>query len=68
MRELLDELPAGVEVDEVVVAELLALKLAGGGDAGRRSVGVERGLLVRIFAIAERGGERVVEVEISREV
>ena len=31
--EFLDEIPAGVEIDEVVVAELLALELMGRGDA-----------------------------------
>ena len=51
-----DELPAGVEIDEVVVGELLALKLRGSGDAGSGAVDVKRGGLVRIFAIAQAGG------------
>ena len=56
--ELADQLPAGVEIDEVVVAELLALELLGGGDAGAAAVGVEGGALVGIFAVAEGLRER----------
>ena len=62
-----DELPAGVEVDEVVVGELFTLELLRGGDAGGGSVGVEGGLLVRVFAVAEGGGLRVDEAERSRQ-
>ncbi len=54
--ELACELPAGVEIDEVVVGELLALQLPGARDAGARAVGVERRLLVRVFAVAQDGG------------
>ncbi len=61
--EFLRELPAGVEVDEVVVAELLALELLGAGDAGAGSVGVEGGALVGVFAVAQRHGERIGDAE-----
>ena len=52
--ELLGEFPAGVEIDEVVVAEFFALELGGSGDAEAGAVGVEGGALVGVFAIAER--------------
>src|SRR5436309_827047 len=59
--ELGDQLVGGVGVVEIVVAERLALQLAGGGDAGpRRRAGrpadIEGGLLVRVLAIAQRLG------------
>ena len=47
--------PAGVEIDEVVVAELFALELARIGDAEAGAVGVEGGALVRVFAVAQAG-------------
>ncbi len=56
--KFLNQLPAGVEIDQVVVAELLAVQLAGPGDAGSGTVGVERGALMRIFAVAQRHGLR----------
>ena len=56
--ELLSQLPAGVQIDEVVEAELLALELASAGDAEARAVGVERGALVGILAVAQRLGQR----------
>ena len=61
--ELADQLPAGVEVDEVVVAEFFALELVGGGDALAAAVGVEGGALVGVFAVAEGLGERVDDAE-----
>ena len=66
--EFLTEGPAGVEVDEVVVAELLALELLGGGDAGAGAVDVKRSALVGIFAVAERLRERVDEAQGGGEV
>ena len=48
-----DQLPAGVEVDDVVVAEFFALELDGGGYALAAAVGVEGGALVGVFAVAE---------------
>jgi hypothetical protein len=61
--ELGGERPAGVEIDEVVVAELLALQLVGVGDAEWCAVGVERGGLVGVFAVAERVLERGDDAE-----
>ena len=61
--ELLREFPAGVEVDEVVVAELFALELRCAGDAEAGAVGVERGALVGILAVAEGLGERHIDAE-----
>ena len=61
--EFLRELPAGVEIDEVVEAELLALKLSCAGDAQAGAVGVERGALVGVFAVAEGLGEWHVDAE-----
>jgi hypothetical protein len=56
--ELGDQLEGGVGVVEVVVAELLALELRGGGDARPRAGrlvhgGVEGGCLVRVLAVAQ---------------
>ena len=65
--ELADELPAGVEVDDVVVAELFALKLAGVGDAFAAAVDVECGFLVGVFAVAEGLQEGVDDADRSRE-
>ena len=56
--KLLRQLPAGVEIDEVVEAEFLALELGCAGDAEAGAVGVERGALVGVFAVAERLGQR----------
>jgi hypothetical protein len=44
--ELLGQFPAGVEIDEVVEAQFLALKLGCAGDAEAGAVGVEGGALV----------------------
>ena len=65
--ELLRQLPAGVQIDEVVEAEFLALELGGAGDAQARAVGVKRGALVGIFAVAQRLGEREVDAQGCRE-
>jgi hypothetical protein len=53
--ELADEVEGRVEVEDVVVTEFLAVQLLRGCDAGvvGRAVGVERGLLVRVLAVAE---------------
>jgi hypothetical protein len=51
--ELLRQLPAGVQIDEVVEAEFLALQLASAGDAQAGAVGIERGALVGVFAVAQ---------------
>ena len=66
--ELADQLPAGVEIDDVVVAKLFALELLGGGDALAAAVGVERGLLVRILAVAERLRQRVDDADRWRQI
>ncbi len=60
--ELGHQLEGGVRVVDIVVGEFLALHLPGGGDA--RAVGaveIEGRALVRILAIAQRGGERAGE-------
>ena len=61
--ELLRQFPAGVEVDEVVEAEFLALELRCAGDAEAGAVAVESGALVRIFAIAQGLGQREVDAQ-----
>ncbi len=53
--ELGDELPAGVQVHEIVIGELFALELLGAGDAGMGAVCIESGRLVGVFAIAKNG-------------
>ena len=56
--ELGDQLVGRVGVVEIVVGELLALHLHGGGDAeALLARAVERGRLMRVLAIAERLGE-----------
>ena len=65
--ELLREFPAGIEVDEVVVAEFLALQLAGTCDAKAGGVGVERGTLMRVFAVTEGLREGHVDTKRVRE-
>jgi hypothetical protein len=54
-RELAHAFPAPRRIGEVVVGQLLALQLGEGGQrAGRRpQVAVERGLLVRVLAVAQ---------------
>ena len=56
VAELGDEVERGTGVVEVVVAELLALHLLGLGDAARVRADrhVERRLLVRVLAVAQR--------------
>ena len=55
MVELGDQLERGIGIVEIIVAQLLALNLGRGHDAGPRVArAVERGILVRILAIAER--------------
>ena len=50
--------PGGIQVEQVVIGELFALQnLPAQGRAGRR-IGVEGGLLVRVFAVAQ-GLDRV---------
>ena len=67
--ELRDGLEGGVGVVQVVVGQLLALHLRGGGDAGpRRAVRVEGGALVRVLAVAQRLLQRAGEGEARREV
>jgi hypothetical protein len=61
--ELLRQLPAGVQIDEVVEAEFLALELPCAGDAQAGAVGVERGALVGIFAVAQRLRQRQVDAQ-----
>ncbi len=58
------KIPCRLQIDDVVVAELLALELAAVGHALAAAVGVERRLLVRVLAIAEIEG--LVELEAQR--
>ena len=51
--KFLRELPARVQIDEIVEAEFLALKLSCTGDAQAGAVGVERGALMGVFAITQ---------------
>ena len=60
--ELRHQLEGGVGVGEVVVGELLALVLHGGGHAGRAlAADVEGGALVRVLAVAQRLRELAAE-------
>ena len=65
--ELGDALEGGVGVVEVVIAEFLALELAGGGDSGTVGGDVEGGLLVGVFAVAEGLAARAGEGHAGRE-
>ena len=54
-----DQFKGRIGIVDVVVAQFLALQLGCGGDPGPvRSVGVKRGRLVRVFAIAQGLGKR----------
>ena len=55
LGEFLDEFESAVQVDEVVIAEFLAVQLLGGGGAGLIDLGflVEGGRLVGVLAVAE---------------
>ena len=66
--ELADQLPAGVEVDDVVVAQLLALQLAGVGHAFATAVGVECSVLVRIFSVPQGLQEGVDDANRCRQL
>src|SRR3546814_12369847 len=61
VAELADQLQRRIRIVEVVVGKLLALHLPGLGDAGRcRTHGqIERGFLMRVFAIADRKSTRL---------
>ena len=63
LLKLFGEGPAGVEIDEVVVAEFFALELGGPGDAEAGAVGVEGGALVGVFAVAEGHGEGQIDAQ-----
>ena len=56
LLEFLHQRPGGVEIDEIVVGKLLALKLFRAGEARHRLTGrnIERCGLMRIFAVAHR--------------
>ncbi len=59
--ELLGKFPTGIEIDEVVEAELLALKLGCTGNAEARAIGIEGGALMGIFAVAQRLSEGKID-------
>ena len=53
-RKFRDQFKRGVGVIYVVIRQLFALPLLGGGHAGAiRAIGIKRGLLMRIFAVAQ---------------
>ena len=54
--EFLGEIPGGLQVDDVVEGQFLALELAGIGHAYARAVGVHGGLLMGIFAVTQVEG------------
>ena len=64
--ELLDQLPGRVQVHQIVVGKLLALQLLGARDPAL-PVGIERGLLVRILAVAQIQRARRANVEKRRQ-
>src|SRR5262249_22779618 len=64
--ELAGELPRGVEIHQIVVGELLALKLFAAGDA-RAATSVEGGRLVRVFAVAQVHDLRDAQVQLVRQ-
>ena len=53
LLKLLRQVPRRLQIDDVVVAEFLALKLLAVGDALPRAVGIQRRLLMRVFAVAQ---------------
>ena len=60
--EFRDAFEGGVGVVDIVVGELLALRLPRRGDAGPRLAGqIEARRLMRIFAVAHRLGETAAE-------
>ena len=64
--ELADQLPAGVQIDDVVVTQLLTLQLPGVGDAFAAAVRVQGSLLVRIFPVTQRLQQRVDDADRRR--
>ena len=56
------ELPGGIQIHQVVIGELLAVQLPCAGDAGVAGC-VQGSGLMRVFAIAQRGGTRSREAE-----
>jgi hypothetical protein len=65
--EFLDEFPASIEIDEIVVTQFLALKLDCAGDAEAGAIGVKGGTLMGVLAVAERLGERKVDAQRRRQ-
>ena len=64
--KLLRQLPACVQIDEVVKAELLALQLRCACDAAAGAVGIKRGALMRVFAVTQRLGQRKIDAQCGR--
>ncbi len=54
--ELLRQVPRRLQIDDIVVAELFALELLAIRYSLTRAVGIERGLLMRILAVAQIEG------------
>ena len=65
--KLLRQLPAGVQIDKVVETEFLALELFCSCYAEAGPVGVESSALMRVFAVAERLGQREVDAQRCRQ-
>src|SRR5579863_5999570 len=65
--EFLCEIPGGLQVDDVVVGEFLALELTGVGHAGAGAVGVHGGPLMGVFAVAQVEGFLEGETQSCRE-
>src|SRR6185503_2988210 len=63
LGELLRQVPAGVQINQVVVAQLLPLKLLRSCDSGGAAIAVERGSLVRVLAVTQRGNERITDAQ-----
>jgi hypothetical protein len=61
--KLLRQLPTGVQIDDIVEAQLLALELASPGNAQTGAVGIKRGALVGILAVAQRLRQRQVDAQ-----
>src|SRR5579875_1441355 len=63
LREFAYQLPGGIQINEIVERELLALKLPRRGKAMtcRARVTVKRRLLMRVFAVTEIGDFREIQ-------
>ncbi len=65
--QLLRQLPAGFEIDEIVEAEFLALELCCTGDAEAGAVRIESGALMGVFAVTQGLSQRKVDAQRPRQ-